>query len=497
LDRALGRVLSPSEDICYPRLPMYALRIRGIYATALTNLFRKHGFKIVQPSKPIRERFKLSPNQEPYDLDLYDLEDLQGVFVSGVAEGLERLIEVLQQELLDVIIRRFELGLYSVYRGVVRSSGPEGSLIDLGEGLGFLPEEQLHPGEVLTVQVCELPGRGREPLLRRMIGLPGRYAVLISTGRIAVSKQITDQGERMRLTWLGAELAPKGWGIVWHTAAEGRSRTVLAEDLEKLATLAAKLDEKASPAQEQEGPALLLKGEEAAQIEFPGSSKQRLDEIRSEVLPTLAGHHQIKASGRKEEIDALERLIGKFGRSKGKGLVSGSSFLGSVKPGAGLLIEHVKLDGRVQSLGRGRVTRLASEEGLVEVEREIKTPGRYDGLGVEKEAGDRAVTEFIEGRWWYKTSYYSSTGELKGEYFNINTPVEIYPDRIRYVDLELDLVRLPGGGLRLIDEAELNKALAEGRVGERLAAQARKVAQSLIEAGGVRERELQARPPGE
>jgi hypothetical protein len=457
---------------------MYALRIRGIYSTALTHLFRKHGFAIAQPSELICERFKLAPNQEPYDLDLYDLEDLQGVFVSGVREGLERLIEILQEELLDVIVRRFELGLFSVFRGVVRSSGPAGSLVDLGGASGFLPGEELHPGEVVTVQVFELPGRGREPLLRRMIGLPGRYAVLISTGRIATSRKIEDPGERMRLAWLGAELAPKGWGIVWHTAAEGRSRAVLAEDIAQLAALVAKLDEKAPQAR---APALLLEGQPAAEIEFPGSAKRRLDELRSEVLPTLAGHHQTKASGRKEEIDLLERMVKRLARSREKGLmlISSPSPVEALKVGATLAIEHVKLDGRVQILGQGRVTRLSPAEELVELEREIKSPGLYDGLGVAKEPGDRAVTEFVPGRWWYKTRYLSPSGELKGEYYNINTPIEIYPDRIRYVDLELDLVRLPGGEMRLIDEAELDRALAKGWVSERLAARAREVAQAL------------------
>ncbi len=454
---------------------MYGIRIRGIYATALTHLFRKHGFKIVQPSEPICERFKLAPNQEPYDLDLYDLEDLQGVFVSGAAEGLERLLAILQEELLDAIVRRFELKLFSVYRGVVRSSGPAGSLIDLGGRDGFLPEEELHPGEVVTVQVFELPGRGREPLLRRMIGLPGRYAVLISTGRIAISKKIEDYDERMRLSWLGAELAPKGWGIVWHTAAAGRSRAVLAEDIARLAGLAAKLNDKMREAP----PALLLEGEPAAQVEFPGWAKRRLDQLRGEVLPTVAGHHQIKASGRKEEIDLLEQMVKKLSRSREKGLISAPSPLEALKVGASLTIEHVKLDGRVQLLGQGRVTRLSPAEGLIELEREIKAPGRYDGLGIAKEPGDRAVTEFGEGRWWYRTRYLSADGELKGEYYNINTPIEIYPDKIRYVDLELDLVRLPGGEPRLIDEAELDKALARGWVSERLAARAREVAQAL------------------
>lgn len=72
-------------------------------------------------------------------------------------------------------------------------------------------------------------------------------------------------------------------------------------------------------------------------------------------------------------------------------------------------------------------------------------------------------------------------GELKGEYFNINTPIEIYPDRITYVDLELDLIRLPGSPPRLLDEERLSDALAKGWLSERLAARAHEVARAVLE----------------
>jgi len=313
-----------------------------------------------------------------------------------------------------------------------------------------------------------------------MIAIPGRYAVLISTGRIAVSKQITDRGERLRLSWLGAELAPEGWGIVWHTAAEGRARSVLAEEVERLGGRAAELGERAAAL---EPPALLLEGQPAAQIEFPGGAKRRLDELRGEVLPTVSGHHKAKASGRQPDIDALEQMVSKLSRSRRRGLVSAAGLIGSPKPGELVTIEHVKLDGEVIELGRGRVVRLEREEGLVELEREIKTPGEYDGLGLPKEPGDRAVTAFAEGQWCYKTGYYSPAGELKGEYYNINTPIEIYPDRVRYVDLEIDVVRLPGEGPRLINEERLKAAVQRGWITEKLAARAQEVAQTITEEG--------------
>jgi len=439
---------------------MYALRIRGIYATALTGLLRRHGFKVVQPSEPIRERFGLEPDQEPYDLDLNDLEDRQGVFISGEREGLEQLIDILQQELPDVIVRRFELGLYAVYRGIARSSGPGGTLIDLGSALGLLPEGQLHPSETVTVQVAALPGRGAEPILRQMIGLPGHYAVLISSGRIAASRKITDYGERMRLSWLGAELAPQGWGIVWHTAAAGRGRTALAEDIGRLSMQVAKLEERAEA---PESPALLLEGEAAAQLEFPGGSKARLDELRGELLPTVPGHHRYRAHVESAAEPGEQLAFPQVGDE--------------------LLIEHVKPDGQTLQLGRGRVIEADPQGRALKLEREIKTPGRYDGLGVGKEPGDRAVTALRDLAWGYRTSYYSTAGEFKGEYYNINTPIEVYPDRLRYIDLEIDVVRLPGGESQVIDEEELERTVQEGWITERLAEHAREVARAILEGG--------------
>ncbi|MFQ6090644.1 MAG: DUF402 domain-containing protein, partial [Candidatus Bipolaricaulia bacterium] len=249
-------------------------------------------------------------------------------------------------------------------------------------------------------------------------------------------------------------------------------------DIARLAQRAAKLAERAEAL---DPPALLLEGEAAAQIEFPGGSKARLDELRGEVLPTAAGHHRAKASGREEEIEALERLVQRLSGSKEKGQIAGPSPLDPLRPGATLAIEHVKLDGRVLRLGRAVIGHLIPEEGTIELEREIKTEGEYDGLGLPKEPGDRAVTEFVEGRWWYRTRYYSPAGELKGEYYNINTPIEIYPDRIRYVDLEIDVVRLPDGDPRLIDEERLKEAVQKGWVTERLAERAREVTRAIRE----------------
>ena len=79
-----------------------------------------------------------------------------------------------------------------------------------------------------------------------------------------------------------------------------------------------------------------------------------------------------------------------------------------------------------------------------------------------------------------KHSYYSKAGKLKGEYYNINTVVELYPYGARYVDLEIDLVRGTGAAPRIIDREELAVLVKEGLIGPQLARKAVEIAEELL-----------------
>ncbi len=79
-----------------------------------------------------------------------------------------------------------------------------------------------------------------------------------------------------------------------------------------------------------------------------------------------------------------------------------------------------------------------------------------------KEDGDTAVTKFREGRWWYPTTYRGADGGTKGTYVNVCTPVELFPDAIRYVDLYVDVIKRPDGSVEVVDADELEAAVDEG-----------------------------------
>jgi Ribonuclease G/E len=147
--------------------------------------------------------------------------------------------------------------------------------------------------------------------------------------------------------------------------------------------------------------------------------------------------------------------------------------------GKDLRIEHVKPEGKVIQLQGGKITSLSDDKKEMFIRRALKG-GRYDGLGLAIDKGDYAITRVKEGDWLVKHSYYSTEGDLKGEYWNINTPVEFYPEKIRYVDLHVDVVMKGGGKPEIIDRVQLERLEEEGYIKGELARKALQVAEGLM-----------------
>ncbi len=121
---------------------------------------------------------------------------------------------------------------------------------------------------------------------------------------------------------------------------------------------------------------------------------------------------------------------------------------------------------------------MSFEDNMLTLKRLIKRGGVYDGINERKEEGDYVITEAKEESWILKHSYFSKSGELKGELYNINTPIEFYPDKIRYIDLEVDVANKSFA--KIIDVEKLEKALEEGFISKKLAEKALKIAEELI-----------------
>ena len=310
-----------------------AIKVRGIYATALTQFCIENKFSIVDPSKEIQERFrnyKNIRNKGPFDVEIRDLEDRQGILLRGDEKKLKDLSQLIQNTFFDAILRVSESNLMA--------------------------------------------------------------------------------------------------------------------------------------------------------IEFPYHSKSILDELRNKVTPTVPSHHRLRIIA-SEYVDLMEKveLSGHPEKREMVGKKLEEKLIWSrFEKGKELKIEHVKLDGKIILLSEGEVVESRLNEKRL-ILRRWKFKGRksYDGLDIPKEAGDYAITEVKEGEWFYKHTYYRQDGTIIGEYFNMNTPIEFYPDRIRYVDLEVDVIRWPDGRLEILEEDLLDNRVKKGIITNELARKVKDLSFSL------------------
>jgi len=325
---------------------MVKVRLRGVYATALTRLLLDEGFEIVQLSPEAQRRFGLGESPYAYDVTVHDRPDLQGIEARGSSGALGELRAALRRQLFDAITRA-------------------------------------HP------------------------------------------------------TWQGVS----------------------------------------APSREATG---------FLDVEFPAPSKARLDELRSRVVSTLSRHHFYRAAGGSvaSAVEMAEKLL-EAGRSPAEVEALLEETVSREYPVEGdvIGIQHARLSGATLDLGRALIESLDEAESTLRLRRSLRPGGLYDGLGARKEEGDYAVTDAKLGAWSLRTRYFSKAGGLKGAYVNLNTPVELYPKAIRYVDLELDVAVTVYGDVHVLDEERLEKAAEEGVISPELLEAVRREEQRLLALG--------------
>lgn len=116
---------------------------------------------------------------------------------------------------------------------------------------------------------------------------------------------------------------------------------------------------------------------------------------------------------------------------------------------------------------------------LLTVEREFSAGGQYDSLHVPKLAGDWGTIDVPRGGRVLRRAYYRRDGTLVGELFNIQTPAEVRGGSVYYIDLEVDVVRMPDGRVTIVDQADLEAAVRVGGISRETADQALALAQRL------------------
>ncbi|WP_158058099.1 DUF402 domain-containing protein [Halorussus halophilus] len=466
---------------------MSRVRLRGIYTTALTERLREQ-FDVVQASPPIRRRFDADFDHAEYDATVETTDDRQGVGVVGDDATVEQIADALAATGIDTFCWTDSAPRGAIFDGLVTETLGGGAVVDLGDREGYLPfgeiDRRIDVDDRVRVQVHDpaAPWVNQRPGLGTEIQTQGGVASL-SKGidRIVAKGDDATQTELARTTEMLPTDVPDDWGVRWEYAAEEAGLDAmdgaLSQAIEEAEAIDGALADTPDLAERDGVPHQIVAPEATTWLWFGRESRFGLDDLRREVTTTMPGHHRVKAAHRSAStaVDFVEDLC----------KMSGEFRTGAVlrqfgpRDGGKTKIVHGKPDGRCFPLGRGEVTSFDPDEGKLTVQREMSGRGTYDALEVPRESGDVATTKFREGRWWYPTVYRSEDGETKGTYVNICTPVELFPDEARYVDLHVDVVKFPDGTVERVDDDELDAAVAVGNISEALGDKARSVASSV------------------
>lgn len=160
-----------------------------------------------------------------------------------------------EDQIQEIIVATGSHQVGDIYLGVVENVLPsiDAAFVNLGdtEKNGFIHVSDLGPvrlkraagaiTELLTpqqkalVQVMKEPTGNKGPRLTGNISLPGRYLVLMPSGRgVNLSRRIRSEDERNRLRALGILIKPAGMGLLVRTEAEDVPEEAIIEDLDLL-----------------------------------------------------------------------------------------------------------------------------------------------------------------------------------------------------------------------------------------------------------------------
>lgn len=446
-----------------------AVRVRGIYASALTALLNETDrARVVDPSSPIRARF--DSDFEPGDpsVRIETTSDRLGVRMSGRPAATESVAEDLTGVGIDTFCIEEPAPRGAVLVGRIERTTRRRVIVDLGEFEGWVPAREFdtQPDQeaALWVQIAEPtpPWAEKRPGLTRRFHAPGGLASLRHGVDAAVAETPDGQAghELARTTELLGTSVPERWGIVWRPAAIDAGMETLDRALSRVRELARSIEQTIATDPETEAVGSGIRPLSTRWVRFGREARFALDEYRRSVTETFVGHHRIKAAGESAAtaVDFAEAL------SVERDAFPFDAVTETLGPAVGedVRIVHAKPDGEQFSLGVGTVTDRSPTKARVTVERTISSSGTYDAIGTDREPGDVATTRFPEGQWWYPTVYRGEDERPKGTYVNIATPVEIFPEAIRYVDLYVDVIRRPDGSVEIVDEDELTAAREAG-----------------------------------
>jgi hypothetical protein len=469
-------------------------KIRGIYATALSALFKTEpGYEIIYPSPEMASRLNITRSFKPVDIEINDRADLLGVTIEGPLEAMTAENFPLTARVPGLAVTRGHPNKYAIYKGVVVKKNQERDydhvMLDSESGItGILHHGRFKIGTEVVVQVEE-PGSEsgkRKPVLTRHVSYPGAYVVMIPEQRVAFSKNITDPGLKADLSdMLKTRQGGAGrWGIIFRSACNNATMEEISAELDALQEKADGLQD----AIDRAGPGFIADPVPITMMNviFSQESFEALDVLRREYVPTIQGHHYWRIVAKRlqrgdQAIEFAEFLLGHLqgGQDRVDRLFQDFALAEAriLSKGTLLAFAHYKPDGDVYRLSPGKVVEIIdNDDGIqgnapgrstIVLRRDFGTRAAhgsyYDGFeGIEMRPGDYSICHAQPGFPVITNQYHRADGTFLGCYYNVSTPVLLFPGELQYTDLEIDVVEDGAGVQSVIDREKLDDAVGSG-----------------------------------
>ncbi len=448
---------------------MSAVRIRGLYSTALTKIFLDENITIAQPSKQIMERFSLNEELKtiPANITIKNHDELVSTLVIiGSSSDFPKILEILKKHLKHSLFFTSELEQYSTITVTVQGEDERGCYGEYNRMTIYISTKNCINNKIVKASVYKAPVYSWEfPRAREGISVYKNSLVLFSWKTFSISRHIKDQERRNFLEEISLEALSKGYGIKWRSNAGVVPEKYLEKELDE----ALKEIQVIEQNQFDTGKKLSM-GQKIGIVKLSLIDNFYMDSKRSKVVPTIEGHHHTKNLGKEYQllVEYAEYILQSIKDKQEK-----QSFTNIVDflwkktvENKTITLVHKRPDGKEITIGPLKLIEYLNEEKISVYERKTRTKGLYDGLQVQKEPGDIINTYIPIDNWFIIHTYMSPEGKPKGVYVNINTPPEPAINNITYIDLHIDLVKTPEEKPRIIDREKLEAAINKGIITE-------------------------------
>ncbi len=432
------------------------LRIRGIYATALTKILSDMGYSFSDISDKTRGRFEseIKLSDDPPKATIKDVEEEKGIVIIGEKNIVKNLTYNILSILPSSIVLYIKYGPYTSFVVKIKEKIDEKTYeVELPDKKSGVMISHI-PHEVGATTVAHIIKPSiNNPLMREGLVLFGDYVRIIEGGKHSVSKFIKSEEKRFDLLSLAIKLSKGRWGIRFRSSSKDADLTLIMDEITRLIEEGERILKKIK---EADVPLTVFHRDSFSYVRFPPDVLRELDRIRNKQIPTLPFHHTFKSLKIREvtdKIDFVEEIIENSKCISPKLMKKKymDTILGIISTNRDIInIYHDKIH-KNGYIWNAKISKI--EDTKIVCTREITKPeGLYDGLKIQKEEGDKIVSYFSIFSRFILHSYYDKNQNIKGVYININTPIDVNQiGHIWYIDLEIDVVKKPGEEAEIID----------------------------------------------